>query len=96
MTALPMTLDRYMELPWEPQKQRLPSGGVRLQVPPLADFEIYADTEAELDKEWRTALRAHLRAYLQYGKAIPLPQLRMRKEQSGIFRFGWEDVAVPA
>lgn len=74
MTAQPMTLNDLMTLPWKALFARLPDGSFRLTVPQLPDFELFG-SKAELTREWKMALRSHLRAYLAYNRVVPLPPL---------------------
>ena len=76
------TLKEYMQLPWEPEFAADPKGGVRLTVKALDDFELFADTEQELEGEWRDALESHLMAYLAMNKPIPDPSVRIVERSS--------------
>ena len=71
-----------MQFPWTKEIRPCESGGYMLTVfPPLADFELYAETEAELEEAWRDALESHLTGYLACGKVIPIPHVRVFQEQ---------------
>ena len=85
MNLTPMTLDDFLRLAWVPVVEPESDGdGWRLTIPPLPDFEYYADTEEAVKEDRRGALRAHLQVYLLTGKAIPLPQfLEPKTEQDG-------------
>lgn len=68
-----MTVDDYVSLPWNWNIAAQEEGGYVLTVKELDDFEIYAATAEELRDEYKSALRAHLSAYLAIGKPIPMP-----------------------
>ncbi len=47
--------------------------------PNLADFVIYGETKEELEADWRDALKVHLQAYIDTGKCVPMPYVRLQE-----------------
>lgn len=47
--------------------------GHRLSIDGLPDFEVFAETSAELWAEWRELLESHLMSYVRCGQDIPMP-----------------------
>lgn len=69
----PLTIRELMDAPWHPVIEADQEGGFRLTLPPLNDFVLYADSEAQLREDWREALESHLQGYLTTGKVPPYP-----------------------
>ena len=69
----PRTLRELMAFPWIQQIEADPDGGFRLSVNGLYDFELFAESQEELDASWKEALESHLAGYLAVGKAVPIP-----------------------
>jgi len=69
----PHVLKDLLAFPWTRHIEADPEGGFRLIVLGLADFELYAETQEELEHDWREALESHLAGYLRIGKAVPIP-----------------------
>ena len=70
------TIEQVMQFGWKPIVSEAQFDDDRvfaLRVPPIADFVIYGETEAEVVSDWQSALRSHLGGYLAVGKSIPRP-----------------------
>lgn len=87
--ARAMTLEDYWAMPWSPIYEQLEDGSWRCIVKPLADFEMFAPTWEELWREWRVALRGHLRAYWAVGKPIPTPRPRITQLADNEWLLSW-------
>jgi len=70
-----MTLEEYMNWPWVPHVEADAGGGFRLTVDRLNDFDVFGETEEEVNAEWKSALRSHLIGYINVGKVVPIPRV---------------------
>ena len=70
---MPDRIEQLMAEPWKYLIEADREGGFRLTVPPLTDFELFADSDEELKATWQQGLRSHLKGYIAYGKRIPRP-----------------------
>jgi len=72
-----MTLDDYVNWQWVPHVEADGRGGFRLTLDRLNDFDVFGATEEEVYAEWKSALRSHLTGYLNVGKVVPIPRVRI-------------------
>ena len=78
----PKTLDEYVNWEgWTPRFEQLAEGEWRVTLALLPDFEVFAPSKAELEEEWKLALRSHLSAYLQFQKRIPFPEYKLPEHE---------------
>lgn len=96
------TLNEALEYPWRLVTAKEEDGTFRGEVVPNIDLVIHANTEKEIEDEWRDALTSHLRAYIATGKCIPIPYWRIASspmtsgETSSSVVKSWEPESVQA
>lgn len=73
----PKDIAELMSYDWRPEIKRLADGTFRLTICQVPDFEMFADNEAELQATWREAFESHLSGYLNIGKVVPVPTVKL-------------------